>query len=70
MKKEHIGDEIVVNQAYIVPGDLIWPVDITHIQVVRDRLNGVHAGYEFSYAASPEAAEIARESGSVMHFAS
>lgn len=43
-----------------------WAADITRIKVVRDRYSGMHSGYGFLDAASPEAAARVLANGSGM----
>lgn len=56
-------DENFLRQAVTACG---WGTDITRIKVVRDRYTGVHAGYGFLDAASPEAAARVLAMGSGM----
>lgn len=56
-------DENFLRQAVTASG---WGADITRIKVVRDHYTGMHAGYGFLDAASPEAAERVIATGSGM----
>lgn len=56
-------DETFLRNAVAACG---WSNDITRIKVVRDRYNGMHAGYGFLDAASPEAAARVLSMGSGM----
>jgi RNA recognition motif-containing protein len=56
-------DETFLRNAVAACG---WAADITRIKVVRDRYNGMHAGYGFLDAASPEAAARVLATGSGM----
>lgn len=56
-------DENFLRQAVTASG---WGADITRIKVVRDHYSGMHAGYGFLDAASPEAAERVISTGSGM----
>lgn len=56
-------DENFLRQAVAASG---WSNDITRIKVVRDHYTGMHAGYGFLDAASPEAAQRVITTGSGM----
>lgn len=56
-------DENFLRQAVTASG---WGPDITRIKVVRDHYSGLHAGYGFLDAASPEAAQRVIACGSGM----
>lgn len=56
-------DETFLRQAVSASG---WGNDITRIKVVRDHYSGMHAGYGFLDAASPEAAQRVIATGSGM----
>lgn len=56
-------DETFLRQAVTASG---WGNDITRIKVVRDHYSGMHAGYGFLDAASPEAAQRVIATGSGM----
>ncbi|CAN8073980.1 unnamed protein product [Agarophyton chilense] len=56
-------DENFLRQAVTASG---WGPDITRIKVVRDHYSGMHAGYGFLDAASPEAAQRVIACGSGM----
>lgn len=56
-------DENFLRQAIAASG---WANDITRIKVVRDHYTGMHAGYGFLDAASPEAAQRVITTGSGM----
>lgn len=56
-------DETFLRNAVAACG---WASDITRIKVVRDRYNGMHAGYGFLDAASPDAAARVLATGSGM----
>lgn len=56
-------DETFLRNAVAACG---WAADITRIKVVRDRYNGMHAGYGFLDAASPDAAARVLATGSGM----
>lgn len=56
-------DETFLRQAVTASG---WGADITRIKVVRDHYSGMHAGYGFLDAASPEAAQRVIATGSGM----
>lgn len=56
-------DENFLRQAVTASG---WGPDITRIKVVRDHYSGMHAGYGFLDAASPEAAQRVIATGSGM----
>jgi hypothetical protein len=56
-------DETFLRNAVAACG---WANDITRIKVVRDRYNGMHAGYGFLDAASPDAAARVLATGSGM----
>lgn len=56
-------DETFLRQAVTASG---WGQDITRIKVVRDHYSGIHAGYGFLDASSPEAAERVIQTGSGM----
>lgn len=56
-------DENFLRNAVAASG---WGADITRIKVVRDKYNGMHAGYGFLDAASPDAAARVLANGSGM----
>lgn len=56
-------DETFLRQAVTASG---WGADISRIKVVRDHYSGMHAGYAFLDAASPEAAQRVISTGSGM----